>query len=104
MESVRDVMSSELVILDAAATIEHAARLMLERDVGDVVITQDGELFGIVTDRDIVIRALANDIGVDEAVSCICTSNHMVTVAADDSLDKARDRMRKKAVRRVIVV
>jgi signal-transduction protein with cAMP-binding, CBS, and nucleotidyltransferase domain len=104
MESVRDVMSSELVTLDAAAPIRRAAELMHERDVGDVIITKDGELFGIVTDRDIVIRAVAVDADCEAAVSTVCTSNHMVTVSAEDNLDKARDRMRRKAVRRVIVV
>lgn len=104
MERVRDVMSGEPIVVDAATPIRRAAEIMHERDVGDVVVTKDGELYGILTDRDIVVRAVARDFDLDAPVSDVCTTSHIVTVAPDDPADTARDRMRKKAVRRVVVV
>lgn len=103
MERVRDVMTSEPVTLDAGAPIRRAAELMRERDVGDVLVVEDGELLGIVTDRDIVVRAVAAEGDLDGEVGAIC-SGDLTTVSPDDPLDAARDRMRKRAVRRVPVV
>ncbi len=103
MERVRDVMTSEPVTLDAGAPIRRAAELMRERDVGDVLVVEDGELLGIVTDRDIVVRAIATDGDLEGEVGAICSSD-LTTVSPDDPLDAARDRMRKRAVRRVPVV
>lgn len=103
MERVRDVMTAEPVTLDAASPIRRAAALMKERDVGDVLVTEDGELHGILTDRDIVVRALATGRDLDGAIGEICTTSP-VTVGPEDALDAARDRMRKRAVRRIPVV
>ncbi len=103
METVGDVMSTELVIVDASSSIRAAAERMRERDVGAVLVIKDGELAGIVTDRDIVVRAIAPNRELDDSVATICTDT-LVTVRPEDSLDKARDRMRKRAVRRIPVV
>jgi CBS domain-containing protein len=103
MESVRDVMSSEPFTLEASAPIRHAAQIMRDHDVGDVLIVDAGELAGIVTDRDIVVRAIADGCTLDSPVRTIATEV-LVTVSPDDPLDKARDRMRRRAVRRIPVV
>jgi CBS domain-containing protein len=104
MERVRDVMSGEPIVVDAETPIRHAAEIMHDRDVGDVIVTKAGELYGVLTDRDIVVRAVARGFDLAAPVSDVCTSGHIVTVGPDDPIDKARDRMRKKAVRRIIVV
>jgi CBS domain-containing protein len=103
MERVRDVMSTDPITLDAAEPARKAAELMRQHDVGAVLVIEGGELAGIVTDRDIVVRAIADGRGVDVPVEEIC-STQVVMVSPDDSLDAARDRMRKRAVRRVAVV
>ena len=58
-QTLRDVMTPEPIVLDASATVTDAARAMKARNVGDVLVRQDGKLRGIVTDRDIVVRVLA---------------------------------------------
>lgn len=103
MERVRDVMTTEPVTLDESAPIRRAAELMREHDVGDILVLNEGELFGIVTDRDIVVRAISQNQDLDASIGSICSEN-LATVSADDSLDTARDRMRKRAVRRMPVV
>src|SRR5262245_38536779 len=76
MERVRDVMSGEPIAVDARTPIRRAAEMMQERDVGDVIVTKDGELYGILTDRDIVVRAVARDFDLDATVSDVCTRTH----------------------------
>lgn len=104
MERVRDVMTTEPITVDAEAPVSRAAALMRKHDVGDVLVMRDGELVGIVTDRDIVVRAIAAGLDPSARVGEICSSTHLVTVSPDDTLDAARDRMRKRAVRRIPVV
>ncbi|HZN69476.1 MAG TPA: CBS domain-containing protein, partial [Tepidisphaeraceae bacterium] len=58
-ETIRQVMTSELVALPMTATIGEAARAMRDDDIGDVIVLDDGRVAGIVTDRDIVVRGLA---------------------------------------------
>lgn len=58
-QEIRKVMTSDPIQLASTATALDAAMLMRERNVGDVVIMDDGHIYGIVTDRDIVIRAIA---------------------------------------------
>jgi CBS domain-containing protein len=103
MDRVRDVMSSEPLTVEASAPISSAARIMRDHDVGDVLVVDGGELSGIVTDRDIVVRVIANGGSLDAPVRDIAT-DEVVTVGPDDDLDRARDRMRKRAVRRIPVV
>jgi CBS domain-containing protein len=61
LQTVRDVMTPEPIVLDGAATVSDAAKAMKARDVGDVLVRSGGKLCGIVTDRDIVVRVLAGE-------------------------------------------
>ncbi len=104
METVSDVMTRKLDILDAGAPLLEAARLMRDDDIGDVIITQDERLYGILTDRDIVVRCLAEQ---DDPSACICgdhCTTGVVTLNADAPIDHAIRLMREHALRRIVVV
>jgi CBS domain-containing protein len=97
-------MTRDPVCLDAGTALVEAAKAMDEQGIGDVLVTQDSELCGIVTDRDIAIRAVAR--GADPTttrLSDIC-SRELVTLSAKDAVDHAIARMREHAVRRMPVV
>ena len=86
------------------ASLVEAAQLMRAQDIGDVLVTQDGQLIGLITDRDIALRAVAD--GVDPlTVSCqsVCTPEP-VTVSPDEEAQIAVDLMRAHAIRRLPVV
>jgi CBS domain-containing protein len=103
-KKVRDVMSSSPIGLEDTATLVEAARAMREGDFGSVVVLKGGSICGVVTDRDIVIRAVAE--GKDPKsvkLGDIC-SDKVITVSPDQSVDEATEIMRDKAVRRVPVV
>ncbi|MBD0840641.1 MULTISPECIES: CBS domain-containing protein [unclassified Streptomyces] len=103
--SIRDVMSPGAVAIEPMTTVEKAARMMSERNVGDVLVAYDCDLFGVLTDRDIVVRAIAE--GRDPhttAVGTVCSRPPVVTVSPDDTTDHAIELMRRHAVRRLPVV
>ncbi len=102
--TVRDVMTANPVTLQASTSITEAARTMKERDIGAVIVVEDDRLCGVVTDRDMVVRALAEDREPGAtSLGDIC-SREVNTVGPDDDLTTAGDLMREKAVRRVPVV
>jgi CBS domain-containing protein len=103
-KTLRDVMSTQPVTLPSSATVLEAARCMQEREIGDVVVMDGDRVGGIVTDRDIVIRAVAA--GLDPAscrVSDVC-SGDVATLSPDDTIKRAVDLMKQKAIRRIPVV
>jgi CBS domain-containing protein len=96
-------MSRQLITLDGSAPVSEAAKQMLSADIGAVLVEENGKVCGIVTDRDIVIRAVAQGRDVNNTqLSSICSTD-LTMVAPDDPLERAVDVMREKAIRRVLV-
>jgi len=101
--NVRDVMTKDPITLPATAFAWDAARLMKEQDIGDVIIERDGRVCGIVTDRDLVVRGIAE--GRDPSATKVgdLASPDLVTLSPEDDVTKAVEIMRSKALRRVPV-
>lgn len=101
---VSDVMTNAPATVDVGTSVQQAAQLMRDRDVGDLVVTDDNGVCGVVTDRDLVVRGLATD-GDPARMSIgeLC-SRDLVAVNADDEVDAAVQIMRDRAVRRLPVV
>jgi CBS domain-containing protein len=104
-QTVRDLMSLEPIVLDATATVSDAARAMRARDVGDVLVRRDGKLFGIVTDRDIVVRVLAAhpEDAASARLADVCTGE-LECLAPDTPIPEAIKLMEEKAIRRIPIV
>jgi CBS domain-containing protein len=103
-QTVSDIMTTDLVSLSAEHSVRDAARRMREANVGAIVVQKHGNLFGIVTDRDIVVRCLARGGDCDETpLSEIC-SPEVTTLGPDDEVDRAVTLMRDRAIRRIPVV
>jgi CBS domain-containing protein len=101
---LRDVMTANPTICRADTTARDAAALMRDQDIGDVLVQDAGGGLGIVTDRDIVTRAVAE--GRDPAdvrLGDICTPN-VETVDVETSVDEVIRLMSDRAIRRVPVV
>jgi CBS domain-containing protein len=103
IQMVRDVMTPRVVTLPTGTSLADAARTMREEDIGDIVVADDAGLAGLVTDRDIVVRAVAERL--DPAGTTIgeILTQDLVTVRPDDSVQSAALLMRDHAVRRVVV-
>jgi CBS domain-containing protein len=102
--TVSELMHTNLVTLDANASVLDAARQMRDASIGDVLVTESGKLRGIVTDRDLVVRCLATQ-GDPSATKLkdVC-SEDLVTLTPDDDFQDAVQLMNDHAVRRLPVV
>ena|SRR5688572_7933578 len=101
--TVREIMTPNPICLSSDASIVDAAREMKMNDIGDVIVMDDGKIRGIVTDRDIVVRAVAEGDPSGKKLSEIC-SDQLICVKATDPIDNAVKLMREHAVRRLPVV
>jgi CBS domain-containing protein len=103
-ESVRDVMTLAPCALSTRDTVTTAAQVMRENDIGDVIVLEGSRLFGILTDRDIVVRALAEGADLQATtVDRIC-SRELTVIGPSASVGEAVRLMRDKAIRRLPVV
>jgi len=100
--NVRDVMTSNPRTVSPDDGIQVAARIMKEEDTGVVPVVENGRAVGIVTDRDIVLRAVAEG-GVDRPVRDIAT-REVFCVRPDDSTREAERIMSQRQIRRLPVV
>jgi CBS domain-containing protein len=101
---VREVMTPEPVTLPLDAPLTEAARLMRDQEIGGVLVTQDGMLCGLLTDRDIVVRAVAEGRDLTGTRLAEICSAGIVTVSPDDDIGTALRLMLDRAVRRLPVV
>ena len=101
VQTVREFMTEDVVTIESDSPIEDAARLMREYDIGIVAVMDGESLRGVVTDRDIVVKAIAEG-RFDEHVGAI-TSETLVTISPDDDVARAAELMAETDVRRLPV-
>jgi CBS domain-containing protein len=103
-KTLRDVMSPNPVTLPGTATVVDAARRMRDDDIGDVIVLDGDRVCGIVTDRDLVVRAVADERDLrTTTVRDVCSAD-VATLSPDDDVQRAIDMMKQKAIRRIPVV
>jgi CBS domain-containing protein len=103
VQTVADVMTPAPTTVDVSDSVQVAARAMAAEDVGAVVVRSESKVVGIVTDRDLVVRGLAEGLGLDATVKQVA-SEQLVTVGPSDPVETAVEVMRSAAVRRVPVM
>jgi CBS domain-containing protein len=97
-------MTADPATVPAQAPVSEAARLMAEQDIGAVLVTEEGRLRGVLTDRDIAVRVVAEQRPDDTPAAEVCGSERVVTCAPDDDVERAAVLMREHALRRLPVV
>lgn len=106
--TVGKICNRDVIVTRATDSIEDVAKLMREYHIGDVVVVEerDGRLFpvGIVTDRDLVVEVIAEEVAPDAVSVGDIMSYELVTAHEVDSLWDTVQRMRINAVRRLPVV
>jgi len=100
---VRDVMTPDPIGVDYYQSIGEAARTMRDWGVGAVLVVTGHSLSGLITDRDLVIRAVAEARGTDEPVGPL-SSGDLIGVDVDADTGEAARLMREYAVRRLPVI
>ena len=100
---IREVMTTDPRCVSPADSIRAAARIMKEEDTGAVPVVDAGRPVGVVTDRDIVVRVVADGGDLDAPVSAIA-AGEVTSVSPDASVREATDLMAELQIRRLLVV
>jgi len=103
-QSIKDVMTSNPCSSDADKSVAYAAKMMRDEDVGVAPIVEDDKLIGMLTDRDIAIRVVAEGRNPDQVIVRDVASKQVVTIDPQQGLDEALRIMAKHKVRRLPVV
>lgn len=101
---VRDLMTPNPVSIQTSSNLIEAARAMRDYNIGALIVMEEGNFFGIVTDRDIIVRGIA--LGFEPQATPIgqVTSQFVVVASPDDNEDTALRLMQDEAVRRLPVM
>ena len=103
MKTIAEVMTPDVEVLRPEETLRDAARAMADLDVGSLPVCDGRRLMGMITDRDITIRAVAEGKSADTAVSDVMTDD-VVWCADTDSVDEVLQQMADAQIRRIPVV
>lgn len=103
-QPVAELMTSDPVSLNGQTPVQDAARRMRDADIGAVLVLDGDEVEGIVTDRDIVVRGVAERADLSQSTLADMCSERLITASPRDEVDNAIARMREHAVRRIPVV
>lgn len=103
-QHIRELMTPNPVSMPGTASVHEAARAMRDQDIGDVIVIEHHQVCGIITDRDIAVRVVAEAKDpATTALADIC-SHSLLTVTPTDSVEHAVRLMRTHAIRRLPVV
>jgi CBS domain-containing protein len=103
-QSIKDVMTSNPCSIDADKSVAYAAKMLRDEDVGAAPIVEGDKLIGMLTDRDIAIRVVAEGRDPDQVTVRDVASKQVVTIDPQQELDEALRIMAKHQVRRLPVV
>ena len=103
-QSIREIMTSNPSTIEPQNSVVEAARIMKQEDAGVVPVTENGRLTGMVTDRDIAIRVVAEGKDPQSTTVREVASTDLVTVDPQQDLDEALRLMAQHQVRRLPVV
>ena len=101
--AVADVMTRQVVFLPGETTLDEAAQVMRDQAIGDVVVTHGPTMAGLVTDRDIVVRAIAEGLPPGKTTLESITSHELIMVEQSATVEEAVQAMRERGVRRLLV-
>ncbi|OLD98643.1 MAG: hypothetical protein AUG91_08755 [Actinobacteria bacterium 13_1_20CM_4_69_9] len=103
-QSIKDVMTSDPCTIDADKSVAYAAKMMRDEDVGVAPIVESDKLVGMLTDRDIAVRVVAEGKDPERVTVREVASKQVVTVDPQQDLEEALRIMAKHQVRRLPVV
>ena len=103
MVKVRDLMTENIVSVDAEETVIQAARLMSEKELSSVLVKRQGELTGIITDRDIITKVVSKGLDPTKVRIGEVMTSPLMTISEDASVEEAAKNMAEHNIRRLVV-
>lgn len=101
---VKDIMSSDVNVVNTTSKIPEIAKLMEHKDIGSVPVVQNGNVVGIITDRDIIIRAIAANKDLNQVTAEQIMTADPVCIEENHDIDRAADLMAEYQVKRLPVL
>lgn len=101
---IADIMTKDVQSVSTSTDLQTVARHMRDLDVGVIPVVDGGQLRGIITDRDIVIRAIAAGANPQQSSVGDHMSSDPTTVSPDDDVQRATEIMAREQIRRLLVV
>lgn len=101
---LKDIMTPQVETVNSDASLQEVAQKMKALDVGVIPVMDEDRVSGIVTDRDIVIRVIAEGRNPIEARVSDCMTPQVEACFHDDDINKAAELMQRKRIRRLIVL
>ena len=102
--NVRDIMVKEVVTIEPSASLTDAARAMEDANIGMLPVVQDGKVLGVITNRDIVVRAVARDADPASTAVGACLSINAIVAHPDWTPERAMQTMAQAQVGRLPVL
>ena len=100
--AVGNIMTEKIICLDRSARVADAMRLMVDKEIGSVLVTQGTEMIGIVTERDVLKRLCEDPQGSEASIGDVM-SNPLITIDWNAAIGLAADKMSEKRIRRLLV-
>ena len=101
---IRELMTANVTTCTPESTLTQAAQLMKQENVGSIPVVQDNRLVGIITDRDIVVKCIANGSSCDSTTASTAMTTNPVTCPPDTDAHEAARLMAREQIRRLPVV
>ncbi|GAE34304.1 CBS domain-containing protein [Halalkalibacter akibai] len=102
-QNISDIMSKDVITINSDQSIQEAATLMKNHDIGSIPVVKNGELVGIITDRDITLRSTASGQDTHVAVE-ECMSTNLTVASLSTDPHEAANLMAQHQIRRLPVV
>jgi CBS domain-containing protein len=103
-KTVGDIMSKDVLAVELNSNAKDCARAMMRKGVSCAVITEEGTAVGIVTERDLVSKVMAESIEAKKVLVRDIMSTPLITVAPDAALVSAAELMAEYRIRRLVVI
>ncbi len=100
---VKDIMTKAVVSVDVATTVSDAAKIMEEKEIGAIVVTENNTPVGIITDRDFAIKVVAHAYDPTTPVRMIMSSP-LYSISPDESVRMIADFMYTRGIRKLPVI
>lgn len=104
MKKLNEIMTREVIIIHSHDTLQTAAKKMRDYDIGFLPVYDGDKLVGVLSDRDIVIRALADGIDPKTKLSMALVTSPVIYCFDDQSIDDATDLMHDNQIRRLVIL
>jgi len=101
---LKQIMTQKVTTIHPDDTLQTAARIMRDRDVGFLPVYEGNELIGVLSDRDIVVRAIAEDMDPKAKLGRTLVTSPAIYCFEDQSIDDATDLMHDNQIRRLVIL